>query len=261
MAQQKNIAILTADNHAVTKTLFEISEDTLLSSFKLSDGELALTAAYATGKKNLFNLSLDEAKNIGTGIGCDVMMIMGTQNFRRSSFKKDVYYEAYAIVFLVNARTGELISWKHLSKEADEAAAADSALIASFKEYVNEIPNTVTKYLSAARPAFDLSIYEIGGGDGSAVRTPLPFRRFSPTTTELARDLRIEAAVDIETAIDEKGYITATRIVRWGGFGLDEEVTATVRKMNFRTAIVGGKAIPARFVLRYNFRIPDPVKE
>lgn len=254
-AQQKTLAFIRADKNEMTGNLTELLEASLEDSFKLADPELVGQAVAAAAGKNLFNLSLEEARNIGTGIGCDFYLILRSENLRRSSFKKNAYYEAYASAFLVDARTGRLLAWKHLSVEADEAARADKSLISSFKEYAREIPGALRKS-AEDRPAFDTSVYEIGESSVEQLRTPLPFRRFSPASTPLVAYLRVEAVVDIEVAIDEKGYVTGTRIARWAGFGLDDAVTETVRKMNFRPAILNGKAIPARFLLRYNFRVP-----
>lgn len=255
-AQVKSIAVIRSDKHPVTQSMAEILADSLGDSFRLADPELVETVAGNSTGKNLFNLSLDEAKNIGIGIGCDYYLVLRSENFRRSSSKKNVYYEAYFVTFLVNARTGELMAWKHLSAEADEPGAADKNLLALFDAYADELPLTLRKAAAAVPAGFAPSIYEISESNEQTLRTPLPFRRFSPASTTLAQYLRIEAVVDIEVAIDEKGYITQTKIIRWGGFGLDEEVTETVRKMNFRPAILAGKAIPVRFLLRYNFRLP-----
>lgn len=255
-AVQKNVALIRADKNEVTANLAAALEVSLENSFKLADPELVEQVMGASAKKNLFNLSLEEARNIGTGIGCDFFVILRSENLRRSSFKKNAYYEAYAILFLVDARAGKLVAWKHFGVEADEAARADKDLISSFKERIREIPEALQKNAAGNTPVFDVSLYEINENSERQLRTPLPFRRFSPASTPLAQQLRVEAVVDIEVAIDEKGYITGTRIARWAGFGLDEEVTETVRKMNFRPAILGGKAIPVRFLLRYNFRVP-----
>jgi TonB family protein len=254
-AQQKTVALIRADKNEMTRNLAQALETSLEDSFRLADPELVEQVIDVSAKKNLFNLSLEEARNIGIGIGCDFYVVLRSEDLRRSSFRKNAYYEAYAVVFLVNARTGRLAAWKHLSAEADEAAQADKNLALSFGEYIREIPEALRKN-AEDKTVFDTSLYEIDENNERDLRTPLPFRRFSPTSTSLAQYLRIEAVVDIEAAIDEKGYITQTRIVRWAGFGLDEEVTETVRKMNFRPAVIGGKAIPARFLLRYNFRVP-----
>jgi TonB family protein len=259
-AQKKSIAVIPADKTAFTRSLAEITEDSLADPFRIADIELAQTVIAAAERKNLFNLSLDEAKNIGSGIGCDYFILLRSENLRRSSFKRNVYYEAFLIYFLVDARTGRLMSWKHLSSEAADAPDADKVLLSQFRDHVKELPGTIQKLAAEDRPVFDLSPYEINDYEKTNVRTPLPFRRLSPVSTDLAQHLRVEAVVDIQAAIDEKGYITQTKIMRWAGFGLDEEVINTVRKMNFRPAILNGKTVPSRFVLRYNFRIPEAVE-
>jgi TonB family protein len=259
-AQSKSLAVISGDKNKSTQVLVEAVTDSLETSVSLADTELVAAVVNSAANKNLFNLSLAEAKNIGVGIGCSHYLVLRSENIRRSSFKKNVYYEAFVIAFLINARTGELTGWKHLGAEAETPAEADKALFSMFNTYIPDIPLAMQKS-TAEDQKIDPSIYEINESSETGLRTPLPFRRFSPTSTELAQHLRIEAVVDIEVAIDEKGYITQTKIMRWAGFGLDEVVTETVRKMNFRPAILNKKAIPARFLLRYNFRIPDPVKD
>ena len=76
----------------------------------------------------------------------------------------------------------------------------------------------------------------------------------SPPYTALANLYRVTATVDIEVDFDESGVVSHTEIVRWAGFGLDEAVAETVRKMNWRPALKNGKAIPIRVLLRYNFK-------
>ena len=273
VGQQKTLAVIKADKNETTGQLSAILESSLESSFRLSDPELAeqvvnssVPNTASAPAKNLFNLSLESAKNIGLGIGCDLYVLLRSENLRRSSSKKDAYYEAYLVAFFINGRTGELLAWKDLAAEADEAPLADKALLALFRDYAGQVPGLIKTGLAAEQKnTFDTALFQIAGdnnGGERGLRTPLPFQRVSPVSTAAAQHLRIEAVVDIEVAIDAKGYITGTRILRWAGFGLDETVTETVRKMNFRPAILEGKAIPARFLLRYNFRVPvEPKKE
>jgi outer membrane biosynthesis protein TonB len=54
--------------------------------------------------------------------------------------------------------------------------------------------------------------------------------------------------------LNEKGDITDLEITRWAGFGLDENVIAVVRSMNWRPAERNGKPLKIRFLLRYNFK-------
>lgn len=254
----QSIAVIAADKEPLTRDLADLLAASLETSFRLADADLVGAVIDSSAGKNLFNLSLEEAKNIGAGIGSDYYVILRGENLRRSSSKKPVYYEAYSVAFLVNARTGDLVSWKHLSAEADTPDAAAKDLLLLFGRYAGAMPSAMTNSGANSGPAtaIDPGVYEINEDSDRSLRTPLPFRRFSPASTTLAQYLRIEAVVDIQVAIDEKGYITQTRIARFAGFGLDEAVTETVRKMNFRPAILNGKPIPVRFLLRYNFRLP-----
>jgi TonB family protein len=88
-------------------------------------------------------------------------------------------------------------------------------------------------------------------------RPPLPYKRIKPEFTQLANLYSVEATVEIEVEIDENGKILKTEIARWAGFGLDESVTETINKMQWRAASRNGKNLPLRVLLRYNFKKID----
>ncbi len=111
VGQQKILAVIKADQSETTRQLSSMLESSLENSFRLSDPELAeqvvnssdpASASASASAKDLFNFSLDSAKNIGLGIGCDLYIVLRSENLRRSSSKKDAYYEAYLVAFLVN---------------------------------------------------------------------------------------------------------------------------------------------------------------
>ncbi|HSK73846.1 MAG TPA: TonB family protein, partial [Pyrinomonadaceae bacterium] len=85
-------------------------------------------------------------------------------------------------------------------------------------------------------------------------RPPLPFKRVKPEYTATANLYRIEATIDILVDVDASGEILRMEIARWAGYGLDESVSETVRKMQWRGAERDGKFLPMRVLLRYNFR-------
>jgi hypothetical protein len=261
-AQQKTVAIILADGSEQTKALANSAETSNPASLRFSDPELVADVIKTSPEKNLFNLDVNAARNIGTGIGCDYLLILTSEDLRRSSSQKDTYFEAYLLAFFVDARSGKLLAWKHLDAEANDAVSAGKNLLAAFRDFAPQISETITGAAAADKQnPFDASLYEIKDNSDGSLRTPLPFRRYSPSPTALAQRLRVEVTVDIEVAIDSKGYITQTRILRWAGLGLDETVAETVRKMNFRAAVLDGKNIPARFLLRYNFHIPKEKKD
>ncbi len=92
-----------------------------------------------------------------------------------------------------------------------------------------------------------------GSAAAKNLRPPQPYKRIKPEYTRDAYFYDIRATVDALVDIDENGTVTAIEIDRWAGFGLDESVAETIRKMNWRPATRNGKALPMRVLLRYNF--------
>ena len=81
----------------------------------------------------------------------------------------------------------------------------------------------------------------------------MPYKRIKPEYTRTAYLYDAKGTVDISVDIDQNGAVKGTEIVRWTGYGLDEAVIEAVRKMNWRPAERGGKTLPMRVLLRYNF--------
>jgi hypothetical protein len=57
----------------------------------------------------------------------------------------------------------------------------------------------------------------------------------------------VTATIDVLVDVEADGGITKIEIVRWAGFGLDESVAETVRKMNWRPAERNGKRCRCAF--------------
>lgn len=62
------------------------------NSVRLIDEDLSLSAMRALNYKAPFNLSVEEAKNLGAAIGCEFFFFIKSDTVRRSYFKKDVYF-------------------------------------------------------------------------------------------------------------------------------------------------------------------------
>lgn len=230
---------------------------------KLLDEDLIKAAQSGAERQNLFNLSLEEAKNLGAVIDCDFFLIIKSKTVRRSSFQRDVYFEASAIVFLVSARSGRLINWEHAQFEAAAPSAAEKLLLA-------DAPNIAARFAARMLAASERERGERAAPmsetiliedlpDEAAIeqqnfRVPLPFRSLKPSYTAAANKLSIEATVDVAAELNERGEVLKTEIVRWAGFDLDEAAAETVRKMQFRPALRNGKPVSLRVILRYNFR-------
>lgn len=238
------------------------------NSVRLIDNDLSLSAMRALNYKVPFNLSVEEAKNLGAAIGCEFFFFIKSDTVRRSSFKKDVYFESYANIFLVSARTGRLIAWENPAQETDKSDDAEKHLLGEADKIAArflaqmQIASAREREERAAQPKIS-NFLEIFGetAENENIRTPLPYKSLKPAYTDAAAHFEIEAAVEAAVDLNAAGAVENVEIVRWAGFGLDEETIKTIKKMQFRPALRNGSAIPVRFVLRYNFRRPREKKD
>ena len=254
----QKLAVLTPEKNGQSEKFAEKLEAALSAKFKVLDSSLSETAFRSANFANPFNLSTIEAKNAGTIIGCNYFLLVKSMNQRRSSYEKPEYYESYTIIYAVSARTGRLIFWKLNSFDADKPSAAENKLFSSIDNLAAQIAEnlkqTEEKELIESRRVKIEELPDENSPQAKNFRPPLPFRRIKPPYTSAANIYDVEATIDILVDVSEKGDILRTEIVRWAGFGLDESVTETIRKMQWRAAERDGKFLPMRVLLRYNFK-------
>ena len=234
----------------------------------LLDRGMSAAAARGVGYAGSLNLTLAEARSLGSAVGCDFYLTGDAQTVRRSSSARPVYFEAYASVFVVSARTGRLVMWERPAAEAATPEEAERALLAALEssaflyagaaaaEAGREERERFAPPEPAGAPVIDLSTDEAAGA-GTDLREPAPYRRLRPAYTDAASRAEAEATVDASVEIGADGEVRDVRVVRWAGFGLDEEVVSTVRRMHFRPAEREGEPVAVRVFLRYNFRKPS----
>lgn len=236
--------------------------------FALIDKDLATAAARGSGFQGSLNLTTQEARDIGAAIGCEFYFIGDAQTLRRSPSVGPAYFESYASIFLVSARTGRLILWQRPLERRDTAAEAEQSLLQLLtsgnqrQHYQDEIRRALEDEGTQRESAIEkpASIIEVMSEDDNAekkdARPPRPFRRFKPPYPEAAALAEVEAMVDVLVDVDARGEISHMEIARWAGYGLDQSVVDTVKQMHFFPAMRAGVAIPMRVLLRYNFRKP-----
>jgi TonB family protein len=233
------------------------------------DRDQARAAALGTGYAGSLNMTLEEARNLGAVIDCDFFLTGDAQTLRRSPSVGPIYYEAYAAVFIVSARTGRLILWERPSFEAATAAEAEQRLFAQLagaemrERYAVAIRRAQedernARALTGARgtPVIEDAPAETEAAEAHGLRLPQPYRRLRPPYPETAARVEAEATVDVEVEIGADGEVSRVEVVRWAGFGLDEATTETVRQLHFRPAMRAGAPVAMRVLLRYNFRKP-----
>lgn len=254
----QKIAVLTPDKTIGSRIFAAELEKSLSQNFTILDASLSEAAFRSNSYENPFNLSAAEAKNIGAAIGCNYFLLVKYETLRRSSFKKDEYYESNAVIYAVSSRTGNLVFWKLHVFEADKPSEAEKKLFDSTSALIKEISDALqTAKNREIMPTENRNIEELpleNSPEAKNFRPPLPYRRITPEYTATANFYDIEATVDILVDVDETGKILRTEITRWAGYGLDESVTEAVRKMNWRPARRNGETLPMRILLRYNFK-------
>ncbi|MET0753166.1 MAG: TonB family protein [Pyrinomonadaceae bacterium] len=256
MAQK--IAVLVPEKTEQSSNFAEKLETSLSAKLKILDASLSETAFRSTDYETPFNLTTKEAKIIGARLGCEYFLFIKAANQRRSTFAKPEFYESYAAVYVVSSRTGRLVFWKLQSFEEETPAKADKALFASTDDLSAEISEklkSVSKDELNEKPSQNIEELPFEeSAETKNFRPPLPYKRIKPEYTKTAYLYSVEATVEIEIEVDKTGKLLKTEIVRWAGFGLDESVTETIRKMQWRAADRNGKTLAMRVLLRYNFK-------
>lgn len=245
-------AILTPDGTVTSGKYAKILSELLESRIEVIDRDLAEAVLSAGEIESPYNMTNLESRNIGTGIGCDFLVLLKSDTLRRSSLERPKYFESYSAVYLVDARSGDLVDWNMHSAKADTAEESLSELMKTANETSGRITAAIVEESRKPARAAPNADEELAADKNA--RFPLPYRRLKPEYTRSANLYGIAATVDILVEIDKSGAVTGTRIMRWAGFGLDESVEATVRKMNWRPADNKDGSFTMRVLLRYNFR-------
>jgi TonB family protein len=256
-------------------TLGRRTADMFAVNFKRENGLAILdrdqvrTAARGAGYAGAISMSVDEARDLGAALGCDFFILGEAQTLRRSPSSGPIYFESYASIFVVSARTGRLIRWERPNFRAATAVAAEQALLAQLSAVDLSYIDSIRRAQEDERNARELTtseqvpIIEAAPDDDKSaaaegLRLPRPYRRLIPPYPETAARAEVEAMVDVLVDLDASGEVTRVEVARWAGFGLDEATVDTVRRLHFFPAMRAGVAIPIRVLLRYNFRKPPP---
>lgn len=265
-ASAQRIAVVTPDETATSVRFAEELEAVIGRTARVVDGSLASAAFRSGDPETPFNMTVEQARMIGSAIGCEYFILVRADIINRYSLAKKEYFEAFAAVSTVSARSGRLVDFRISSAEG-KRADAESGLMRSTAavaaDLILKLPDITRREMAERRAERFPEVPAEGSAEARGFRPALPYRRLSPKYTSAANLYGIAATVDIEVEIDPAGTIVRTDIVRWAGFGLDESVEKAVRSMNWRPAERDGRSVPIRILLRYNFRkvTEDPNKE
>jgi hypothetical protein len=261
MTSAQRVAILSPQKAPHDIEYSQRLSESLTAFVRVLDASQSESAFRSVQVRDVYNLSLEEARAVAAVVGCDYFVIVRAGTQRRSSFSRADYYEAFAVHYVVSGRTGELVSWLLKSFESTDQDKAFQSLAASAAGSAKEVVDTIqSANLSERRAPTNAHIEEVPDADSPAalsLKPPIPYRRIKPDYTNLAFLYEVRATIDVEADVGSDGRILSTRIIRWAGFGLEESVEKAVRTMNWRPAIRDGKPLPMRVLLRYNFTKVD----
>jgi len=237
------------------------------ADFTVVNRAQARAAARGIGYKGSLNLSLEEARDLGAAVGCDFLIAGAAETLKRAVSERTDYFESYASLFLISARTGRLLLWEQPSAEAATPAQAEQLMLAELERRINLYAGLLRAKYTAER-AEKLSVLArdtpviadvpaADSPDAAHLRAPRPFRRLQPLYPDTAARLGVAATIDVLAEIDASGEVAGVEVVRWAGYGLDESVLVTVRQLHFFPAQRDGAPVPMRVLLRYNFRKPQ----
>src|SRR5687767_8649652 len=99
----------------------------------MNDREESRAAARGAGYDGSLNMTLDEARDLGGAVGSEFYITGEAQTLRRSPSDLPEYYEAYASIFLVSARTGRLVLWDRPTYEAASPEVAEKSLLGGLR--------------------------------------------------------------------------------------------------------------------------------
>ena len=246
----------------------EAPDKSAIAKLEVIDPDQARAAALGAGYKGSVNLELQQARDLGAAIGCDFYFLRDAETVKRSPSTGASYFESFASVFLVSARTGRLVLWERPNVQRDSPEESERALLAMLaseetrRRYIIAIRRALEEERTERASATEInaSVIEVMSDENSEtdkdVRAPRAYRRLKPPYPETAARAEAEATVDALVDIDARGEVGRVEIVRWAGYGLDQSVVDTVEQMHFFPAMRNGIATPVRVLLRYNFRKP-----
>ncbi len=265
------LAVLDFGNSAIGR----VTSETLTANLKpetaliILDRDQVSAAARGAGYTGSMNLSLNEARNLGAVLGCDFFILGDAQTLRRSPSQGPAYFDSYASMFLVSARSGRLVGWERPNFHAATPVDSEKALLSEFSHedvrhrYVESIRRAQEDEQGERRliidqqtPVIEAAPDDDKSAEAEGLRLPRPYRRLMPVYPETAARAEAEAMVDVLVDLDASGEVTRVEVARWAGFGLDQATVETVRRLHFFPAMRNGVAIPIRVLLRYNFRKP-----
>jgi Gram-negative bacterial TonB protein C-terminal len=254
----QRFAILGPDGADQSRQVGDDLRIALADKVQILDEMLSHSAFDSSRVSTPFNMTTDDARRVAMAIGCDFLILVRADTVRRSASDRTEYYDANAAIYLVSARSGQLIRFILVREEAAKPESAAKKLRVSIgvsaQSIIKSARDALRSELDEKPFATSEEIPEPNSPAAKGFRQPVPYKRFKPTYTADAAYYDIAATIDIDVYLKADGSISDTLIKRWAGYGLDQSAENAIRTMNWRPAERNGRSIPLRFLIRYNFK-------
>ncbi|HEX8091643.1 MAG TPA: energy transducer TonB [Blastocatellia bacterium] len=246
-----------------------LARDTRVVMTEPSQLQMALAGIKYDGS---INLSKDEARRLGSAIGCDFFIVGKAEVFTRSERENEEHEEAFVGVMVVDSRGGAIAVFDFLNEQAATKGAALAAVIKALGSRVAFYVGRMNEFRAgreaavaqadsprAGKPdALDLERVEdlpaTESAAGAGFKAPEFFNRVKPEYTDAADRANITATVEATAVFRASGEVGEIEITRWAGFGLDESAERAIRQLKFKPATRDGRPVSVRASVRYNFR-------
>ena len=230
------------------------------------EGSLFGPALTALGYEGSINMSTDEARRLGSAIGCDFFVIGKAEIVSRSERAQELHQEALLAVMIVDGRSGKLAVFDLLIEKAqgsgEAVAALSRALAARAPGYVDQItqfrasreslPSLTAPQKSEIERIEDMPLE--GSAQAVGFKPPEFLNRVKPDYTAEAERADVNATVEVMVVLRSTGEVGEVEIKRWAGFGLEDSALRAIRQLKFNPATRNGQPISVRALIRYNFR-------
>jgi len=241
------------------------------SRVSLVDESIARPALKGIGYDGSINMSRDEARRVGSAIGCDFFITGKLEAFTRSDRAAEEHEEALLGVMVVDGRTGELAVFDFIAeKGATREAAVDAlmkTLAARAAGYVDRMSRFQIARAQIGSPSSDKTpaervedIPDEGSPAAAGFKAPEFINRVKPDYPDAADRADITATVEASAVFRANGEVGEVQIIRWAGFSLDESAERAIRQLKFKPATRDRKPVSVRATIRYNFRRLSEVK-
>lgn len=231
------------------------------------DQSIVHPALKGIGYDGSINMSRDEARKLGSAIGCDFFVTGKLETYTRSDRVAEEHEEALIGLMIVDGRTGVLAVFDFISEKAGTRETAVAALIKTLAARAGSFVDRMSRFqlarsqvitsASASGKTAAESIEDLPDESSPLVlgfKPPEFLNRVKPDYTDSAERADITAIVEASAVFQANGVVGDIQILRWAGFGLDESAERAIRQLKFKAATRDGKQVSVRATVRYNFR-------